>query len=170
MEHETRFELAFPSRSVTSHTRCSLIALSSPFRWQGDAGLDFIERSRLERSYRVVSVNSGGRPRGEISIDSPFPTQKHFVHPGWDGYVLARSEWGIARAFPTTVWCVGLNLLGMRTQKFQKYPRMVYARTERNLALRHPKFRPMKAIARAPPATPHPMPLTVVSIRREWTV
>ena len=33
MEHETRFELAFPSRSATSHTRCSLIALSSPFRW-----------------------------------------------------------------------------------------------------------------------------------------
>jgi len=32
--HETRFELAFPSRSLTSHTRCSLIALSSPFRWQ----------------------------------------------------------------------------------------------------------------------------------------
>jgi hypothetical protein len=36
MEHETRFELAFPSRSSTSHTRCSLIALSSPFRWQGE--------------------------------------------------------------------------------------------------------------------------------------
>ncbi len=33
LEHETRFELAFPSRSSTSHTRCSLIALSSPFRW-----------------------------------------------------------------------------------------------------------------------------------------
>jgi hypothetical protein len=31
--HETRFELAFPSRSSISHTRCSLIALSSPFRW-----------------------------------------------------------------------------------------------------------------------------------------
>ena len=26
MEHETRFELAFPSRSATSHTRRSLIA------------------------------------------------------------------------------------------------------------------------------------------------
>jgi len=33
MEHETRFELAFPSTPTASHTRCSLIALSSPFRW-----------------------------------------------------------------------------------------------------------------------------------------
>jgi hypothetical protein len=33
MEHETRFELAFPSRSTTSHTRHSLIARVSPFRW-----------------------------------------------------------------------------------------------------------------------------------------
>jgi hypothetical protein len=30
---------------------------SSP--WQGDAGVDFIEEFRLNRSYRVVSVNSG---------------------------------------------------------------------------------------------------------------
>jgi hypothetical protein len=65
MEHETRFELAFPSRSATSHTRRSLIALVSPFRWQGDAGADFIEELRLERSYRYVSVNSGGRLEGQ---------------------------------------------------------------------------------------------------------
>jgi hypothetical protein len=34
VEHETRFELAFPSRLAAAHTRCSLIARSSPFRWQ----------------------------------------------------------------------------------------------------------------------------------------
>jgi hypothetical protein len=32
-----------------------------PSRWQGDARLDFIKEFRLERSYRYVSVNSGGR-------------------------------------------------------------------------------------------------------------
>ena len=107
--HETRFELAFPSRSSISHTRRSLIARVSPFRWhalkrkghakltssprhkkarpssrdrpflcwstrpdsnwrpsrwQRDAGVDFIEEFHSERSYRVVSINSGGRLRG----------------------------------------------------------------------------------------------------------
>jgi hypothetical protein len=40
---------------------------SSPPRWQRDACLDFIEFFRLNRSYRCVSVNSGGswgRSRG----------------------------------------------------------------------------------------------------------
>jgi hypothetical protein len=32
-----------------------------PSRWQGDARLDFIEEFRRKRSYRYVSVNSGGR-------------------------------------------------------------------------------------------------------------
>ncbi len=32
-----------------------------PSGWQGDAGVDFIEEFRLKRSYRCVSVNSGGR-------------------------------------------------------------------------------------------------------------
>jgi hypothetical protein len=32
-----------------------------PPRWQGDAGLDFIAVFRPERSYRCVSVNSGGK-------------------------------------------------------------------------------------------------------------
>ena len=35
-----------------------------PPRWQGDAGLDFIEVFRPERSYRCVSVNSGGSAGG----------------------------------------------------------------------------------------------------------
>ena len=30
LEHETGFELAFPSRPSAAHTRCSLIAHSSP--------------------------------------------------------------------------------------------------------------------------------------------
>jgi hypothetical protein len=32
-----------------------------PPRWQGDAGVGFIEVFRPERSYRCVSVNSGGK-------------------------------------------------------------------------------------------------------------
>jgi hypothetical protein len=35
-----------------------------PPRWQGDAGVDFIEVFRLNRSYRVVSINSGGSAGG----------------------------------------------------------------------------------------------------------
>jgi hypothetical protein len=40
----------------------SLLANRSqlPSRWQGDARVDFIEEFRPERSYRYVSVNSGG--------------------------------------------------------------------------------------------------------------
>jgi hypothetical protein len=49
MEHETGLELLGSFAS-------------SPPRWQGDAGADFIEEFRLKRSYRAVSVNSGGRP------------------------------------------------------------------------------------------------------------
>jgi hypothetical protein len=45
MEHETRFELA----TLTLARRC----------W-----VDFIEEFGLNRSYRVVSINSGGRLRG----------------------------------------------------------------------------------------------------------
>jgi hypothetical protein len=71
VEHETRFELAFPSRSSTSHTRCSLIALSSPSRWQGDAGGDSIELFRPKRSYRVVSVNRGGSWEAGNRVASP---------------------------------------------------------------------------------------------------
>jgi len=41
-------------------TNCSPIARSSLSRWQGDAGIDFIEKFRLERSYRCVSINGGG--------------------------------------------------------------------------------------------------------------
>jgi hypothetical protein len=47
LEHETRFELLEGSAF-------------SPSRWQGDARRDFIEDFRLNRSYRVVSINSGG--------------------------------------------------------------------------------------------------------------
>jgi hypothetical protein len=43
MEHETKFERAFPSRSATSHTRHSLIARDSPFRWQRVAIVEFTE-------------------------------------------------------------------------------------------------------------------------------
>ena len=45
VEHETRFELAFPSRSKTSHTRRSLLArtrsltAAPPFRWQVIRGI-----------------------------------------------------------------------------------------------------------------------------------
>jgi hypothetical protein len=35
-----------------------------PPRWQGDAGVDFIEEFRPKRSYRCVSVNSGGSAGG----------------------------------------------------------------------------------------------------------
>ncbi len=60
MEHETRFELAFPSRSATSHTRCSLIALSSPFRWhalkrKGPAGTE------SKPQYEKIPPCSAGR-------------------------------------------------------------------------------------------------------------
>jgi hypothetical protein len=43
MEHETRFELAFPSPPKAAHTRCSLIARSSLFRWQRVAIVEFID-------------------------------------------------------------------------------------------------------------------------------
>ena len=53
-----------------------------PPRWQGDAGVDFIEEFRLNRSNRVVLINSGGRwwgrdllvrppQRGRTSVTSP---------------------------------------------------------------------------------------------------
>ena len=48
-------------------TNYSLIARSSPSRWQGDAWVDFIQVSRLNRSYRVVSINSGGSSRHSVS-------------------------------------------------------------------------------------------------------
>jgi hypothetical protein len=38
-----RFDLAFPSRSKTSHTRRSLIARVSPFRWQRVPMVEFID-------------------------------------------------------------------------------------------------------------------------------
>ena len=38
MEHETRFELAFPSPAPRAHTRRSLIARVSPFRWLPKSG------------------------------------------------------------------------------------------------------------------------------------
>jgi hypothetical protein len=58
LEHETGLAgglrpLALAERSSAANRR--------PPRWQGDAGLDFIEVFRLERSYRIVSVNSGGK-------------------------------------------------------------------------------------------------------------
>ncbi len=37
---------------------------SSPPRWQGDAGREFIEVFRSDRSYRAVSINSGGSAGG----------------------------------------------------------------------------------------------------------
>ena len=61
--------LPLPRRSLRLlPTNYSLIARSSPSRWQGDVGVDFIEDFRLKRSYRCVSVNSGGRLAG-----APFP-------------------------------------------------------------------------------------------------
>jgi hypothetical protein len=64
-----------------------------PPRWQGDAGLDFIEVFRPERSYRCVSVNSGGRIRG-LSRSPAFHSG-----PGLDGELAAlwlhpHSRWG----------------------------------------------------------------------------
>jgi len=43
VQQETRFELAFVSRSSTSHSRYSLIARSSPSRWQRVAIVEFID-------------------------------------------------------------------------------------------------------------------------------
>ena len=46
-----------------------------PSRWQGDAGVDFIEVFRLRRSYRCVSVNSGG---SHYSLHQPVrPTRQN---------------------------------------------------------------------------------------------
>ena len=42
-----------------------------PSRWQGDGRLDFIGEIRSERSYRVVSINSGGSVCREI-LDAAF--------------------------------------------------------------------------------------------------
>jgi hypothetical protein len=50
VEHETRFELAFPSRSSTSHTRRSLIARVSPFRWKRVAIVELIDVHRFTRA------------------------------------------------------------------------------------------------------------------------
>ncbi len=47
-----------------------------PPRWQGDAGVDFIEVFRPERSYRCVSVKSGGKLRltsSELRPSSAIP-------------------------------------------------------------------------------------------------
>jgi hypothetical protein len=56
-----------------------------PPRWQGDAGLDFIEVFRLNRSYRIVSVNSGGsagggnREQEDQAIDSVRPIWREWA-------------------------------------------------------------------------------------------
>ena len=67
LEHETRFELAIGLRPILA-TRSSLVLaawrLLPLFFWQEDAGVDSIEKFRLKRSYRCVSVNSGGRVYG----------------------------------------------------------------------------------------------------------
>jgi hypothetical protein len=68
MEHETRFELAFPSRSATSHTRCSLIALSSPFRWHA------LKRKAPKQNRLQVLDTKKARPS---SRDRPFLCVEH---------------------------------------------------------------------------------------------
>ena len=50
VEHETRFELAFPSTPLASHTRRSLIARVSPFRWQRVAIVEFIDVYQVYRA------------------------------------------------------------------------------------------------------------------------
>ena len=57
LEHETGLEPAEALAVASSAT-------APPPRWQGDAGVDFIEEFRLNRSYRVVSINSGGSAGG----------------------------------------------------------------------------------------------------------
>jgi hypothetical protein len=44
-----------------------------PPRWQGDAGVDFIEEFRPKRSYRVVSINSGGSQGARNLLVRPAP-------------------------------------------------------------------------------------------------
>jgi hypothetical protein len=59
MEHETRFELAFPSRSSTSHTRRSLIALASPFRWHEKPNPRKLNELRLRHRRGAATSGNG---------------------------------------------------------------------------------------------------------------
>ena len=72
MQHKTKFELATHTQPRFARsgdrTRCLLTALSSPFRWRVNAGLELTEIPPLNRSYRVVSINSGGSVRREIAM------------------------------------------------------------------------------------------------------
>jgi hypothetical protein len=66
MEHETRgiSPVGKEAPEVWRRSR------PRPSRWQGDAGVDSIEEFRLKRSYRVVSVNSGGRRNRDAGLPS----------------------------------------------------------------------------------------------------
>jgi hypothetical protein len=61
-----RFALA--EQSSAANRRSMRLCRPRPPRWQGDAGVDFIEVFRPEWSYRCVSVNSGGSAGGGNQI------------------------------------------------------------------------------------------------------
>ena len=78
MEHETRFELAFPSRSSISHTRRSLSARVSPFRWhalnrKGQRKTND-QSSRIQKEPATLRVTSSicSGARDQIRTGVPF--------------------------------------------------------------------------------------------------
>jgi len=103
MEHETRFERIGSTASATASlpaappTNRSLIARSSSSRWQGDAGVHFIEEFRPDRSYRVVSINSGGRTSRTLVFRQPLASKR--ASPPLEAE-CDRSKYVIARKTP----------------------------------------------------------------------